>query len=166
MARRSRLEVNRAALDVVTLGLADGVFDVARAILRVAEATAPDAEPYGEGLVSRGAAITFVGSKRTHQVRTDGSSTTVRKPRGSRRLAGAGVTGIVGFGFPSMFQELGTVNHRAQPFLTPAVAEVAGGEAKVLLSRAMQRRLRGERDPKSADISARVGAARAARAGG
>lgn len=164
MARRSRLEINRAALDEVQGGLADGVFDVARAILRVAESRAPDAPPFGEGLVSRGAAAVWVGKKRTHQVRSDGQTATIRKPRGSRRLDAAGITGIVGFGFPAMFQELGTVNHRAQPFLTPSVSEVVGGEAQILLSKAMQRRLRGERDPKSADISARVQAARAARA--
>lgn len=163
MARRSRVEINRAALDEVTGGLADGVFDIARAIMRVAESRAPDATPFGEGLVMRGAAATFVGRKRTHQVRTDGQGGTVPKPRGSTRLVEGQVYGIVGFGFPGMFQELGTVHHGAQPFLTPAASEVVGGEANVRLSKAMQRRLRGERDPKSAEISARIAAAKAAR---
>jgi len=163
MARRPRIEINRAALDEVQAGWADGVFDITRAIMRVAESRAPDATPYGEGLVERGAAIVWVGRKRTHQVRTDGQTGTVRKPRGSSRL-GPSVLGIVGFGFPGMFQELGTVHHRAQPFLTPAAAEIVGSEAKILLSKAMQRRLKGQRDPKSAEISARIGAARAARA--
>ena len=163
MARRSRMEFNRAAITEVEAGFADGVFDIARAILRVSESNAPDAEPYGEGLVMRGAAITFVGNKRTHQVRTDGGEALVRKPRGSRGLKGTGVTGVVGWGFPAMFLEMGTVKMPAQPFFTPAVSEVVGGEARLLLSKAMQRRLRGERDPKSAGITERVKAARAAR---
>lgn len=164
MARRSRVEINRAALDEVMGGLADGVSEISSRILLHAALRAPDAPVKGEGLVRRNAAITFVGKKRVFQRRGDGGTGTVRKPRGSTGLREGQVYGIVGFGFPGMFQELGTVNHAAQPFLTPAAAQVVGSEAHVALSTAMQRRLRGERDPKSAEIGARVSAARAARA--
>lgn len=168
MARKSRVVINRAALDEVTGGLADGVFDITRAILRVSEADAPDAEPYGEGLVMRGGAVTFVGRKRVHQVRTDGQSTNILKPKGSRGVTGderAGqILGLVGWGFPAMFLEFGTVHAAPHPFFTAAVSEVVGSEAEILLSKAMQRRLRGERDPKSAEIGARIAAARAAKA--
>ena len=165
MARRSRVEINRAALDEVMGGLADGVSAIGGRILLHATLRAPDATPFGVGLVKSGAALTFVGKKRVFQRRGDGGTTTVRKPRGSAGLRDGKVLGVVGFGFPGMFQELGTVNHAAQPFLSPAAAQVVGSEAHVELSKAMQRRLRGERDPKSAEISARISAARAARAG-
>jgi hypothetical protein len=164
MARRSRVEINRAGLDAVMGGLADGVSAIASRILLRAVLKAPDAPAMGEGLVRRNAAITFVGKKRVFQRRGDGDGATVKKPRGSDRLQEGRVLAIVGFGFPGMFQEFGTVHHGAQPFLTPAASEVVGSEAQVLLSTAMQRRLRGERDPKSAEIGARISAARAARA--
>lgn len=177
MARRSRLEINRAALDAVDGGVAEGVFDIARAILRVSEADAPDASSghypksagggprlAGEGLVMRGAAMTWAGRKKVNQVRTDGGSENVRKPRGSRGLVEGQINGMVGWGFPSMFLEFGTVHAPPHPFFTKAASEVVGSEAEILLSKAMQRRLRGERDPKSAGITARIQAAREAAA--
>lgn len=162
MARLSRVVINRRALDEVTGGIADGLFDLARAIVRVAEANAPDAAPFGEGLVERGGAVAYVGRRRVHETRgPDGS--TVKKPRREARLNPGEVMAVAGFGFPARFQELGTVHHRAQPFFTPAVNEVVP-DAPLVLSRAMKRRLRGERDPRSAEISGRIADARAKRA--
>lgn len=161
MTRRARFEVNHAALDELTMSAADGMADLARAILRVAESRAPDAPPFGEGLVMRGAAIVWVGKKRTHQVRTDGSSATVPKPRQSPRLQEGFITAMVGFGFPASFVEFDTSRTHAQPFLTPSLGEVAGQDALLILSKPMQRRLRGERNTEVAD---RVAAARAKKA--
>ena len=173
MAGRSRLVLNKAALNQVDLGLAEGTFTVARAILRVSESRAPDAskgfypkkwggEPrrLGQGLVMRGAAVVWAGRKRVDQVRTDGRSETVKKPRGSSRLLAGNIYGLVGWGFPAMFLELGTVNMHARPFLTPAVQEILG-DVPILLSQAMQRRLRGEASPNTAAITARIAASRA-----
>lgn len=159
MARRSRIEINRAALDAITGATADGLFDIARAIVRVAESRAPDAPPYGQGLVEGGGAMVWANGKQVNRTPPE-----VKKPRGltikSQRHS---VVAVAGFGFPAMFLELGTVHSSAEPFLSPSVQEVVG-DAEVILSKAMSRRLRGERDPKSAGISQRVAAAKAAKA--
>lgn len=161
MVRRARFEVNREALDDLMGAASDGVFDLASAVLRAAVARAPDAPPYGEGLVANGAAIVWVGKKRTHQVRSDGSGSTVPKPRQSPRLQEGVITGMVGFGFPASLVEFSTIDTDAQPFLTPSLMEVAGSDALIILSEPMKRRLRGERNTEVAD---RIGAARAAKA--
>jgi hypothetical protein len=163
MARRSRVEINRAKLDEVMGGLADGVFDIARAIGTVAENRAPDATPHGEGLVDRIGAIVWVDSKKVAEWSSSGRRPD--KPKSMRlKSAGARVVGVVGAGFPGMFQELGTVHHSAQPFLTPSAMEVVGGDAKLRLSKAMERRLRGERSANTAKIRERIAASRARKA--
>lgn len=169
-ARRSRVEINRAALDEIRGGFADGVFDIARAIGNVAEANAPDTgegtypwgaeRELGAGLVDRVGAAVWVNGKKTHQWGSSGG--TPDKPREVKVRSEAAVIGVVGAGFPGMFQEAGTVHHRARPFLTPAASEVVGSEAEVRLSKAMQRRLRGERSAVGAQIRQRVAASRAA----
>lgn len=159
------MEINRAALDAIDAGLTDGVFDIARAILRVAEQRVPDAPPYGEGLVDRGGAAVWANGRKVAEV-TSGPDGKVDKPRGLvLKRAGAAIVGVVGFGFPAMFVELGTVNMRAEPFLTPSAIEVIGADAQLILSKDMARRLRGERSEKTAMIQARIQASRAARAG-
>jgi hypothetical protein len=164
--RRSRVEINRAALDEVMGGLADGVFDIARAIGAVAESRAPGPgrAKYGHLHERIGAAVWVRGRKVAEWSSTGGE--TVDKPREVRVRSEAEVVGVVGAGFPGMFQELGTVHHRAQPFLTPSASEVIGSEANVRLSKAMQRRLRGERSANTAIIRERIAASRAAKAGG
>lgn len=162
MARRSRVEINRAKLDEVMGGFADGVFDIARAIGTVAENRAPDAVPYGQGLVGRIGAIVWVRGQKVREWSSSGQRPD--KPRALRVRSAGEIVGVVGAGFPGMFQELGTVHAPAQPFLTPAAQEVVGGEARVLLSKAMERRLRGERSANTAKIRERIAASRAARA--
>jgi len=170
MARRSRTEINRAALNEVVGGLADGVFDLARAVAVVAANDAPDSpyEPYptGKGLPEQGGVLVYWNGKRTHEYST-GHPGTPNLPRGIgvRKRIGY-VLGIVGFGFPCMFNELGTVKMHAQPFLTPAASDVIGSEAPIVLSAAMERRLRGQRSPNTAKIKARIAASRAAKSGG
>ena len=168
--RRSRVEVNRAALDEVNRGLADGIFDLARAVAVVASNDAPDSpyEPYptGKGLPEQGGALVYVGGKRTHEYST-GHPGRPNLPRGIgvRKRIGE-ITGIVGFGFPAMFNELGTVKMHAQPFVTPAASDVVGSQARVILSSAMERRLAGQRSSNTAKIRERIAASRAAKAGG
>lgn len=173
MAKMSRVELNRAALAQVDLALADGVFDIARAIVRVAESRAPDASTgnypkkwgggprrLGEGLVDRGGAGVWVNGRKTHGTSSI-EGRPVKKPRALRvKSAGASIVGVAGFGFPAAFDELGTLNAPAQPFLTPAVAEVVP-DARVILSAAMERRFRGERSANTALIAERKAAARA-----
>jgi len=161
---RTRVELNRSRLDEVHAAFADGVFDIARAIIRVAENDAPDRTPYGEGLVQRGGAAVWVNGRKTHEMTTNPERPKVDKPRSFRvRSAPRTVAGVAGFGFPALFQEFGTIHHRAQPFFSPAAAEVIGSEAPVILSAAMTRRLGGQRSKKTFEIRERIAAARAKR---
>lgn len=158
MARRSRVEINRAALSEVHGGMADGVFDVVRAIGVVAASRAPYLEqdpdvPPLHHLEDVQGAMVYVAGKRTHEW----SSGPLRpdKPRAVRvRNSPATVTGIVGSGFPGMLNELGTLHAGAQPFLTPSADEVIGSEARFLMSNAMARRLAGKRSAATFRIAA------------
>jgi hypothetical protein len=95
---------------------------------------------------------------------TTGYSGKVDRPRALRvKSQPRYIVGVAGWGFPSMFLEFGTINMPAQPFFTGATQEVLGSEAEVLLSDAMKRRLAGQRSEKSAEISERINAARAAK---
>lgn len=157
-SRRSRVEINRRRLDEVVGGLADGVFDVARAIGAVASSRAPYLEddpdvPPLHHLEDVQGAMVYVSGKRTHEW----SSGPLRpdKPRAVRvRSSPALVTGIVGSAFPGMLVELGTLDAGAQPFLTPAAGEVVGSEARFLMSKAMARRLAGQRSAQTFKVAA------------
>jgi hypothetical protein len=73
---------------------------------------------------------------------TTGAPGAVAKPRGLKVTKGAhDIVGAVGFDFPAMFQEIGTVHQPARPFVTPAAIEVIGTEAEVILSKEMGRHL-------------------------
>lgn len=174
MVRRARFEINHAALDATTMGLADGLFDVARAIVRVAETRAPDAETgfyyprgsdpvprrAGQGLVQHGAAMAWVEGKQVNRTQTE-DGRVPKKPRTlTLKSQASSVVAVAGFAFPAAFNELGTLHQPAKPFLTPSVAEVVGSDAQVILSKAMERRLRGERSKNTALIAARKAAAK------
>lgn len=138
MARTSRVELNRKALNDIAGAFTDGVFEVGKAIIEAADP--PDATPFGQGLVTQGGVLVYVGPKQVHAWSLSGKKP--KKPRKVRVKAEAGnIFGIVGFGFPGRFQETGTVNHPAQPFLTPAVSQV-GPQAPAILDRVVRPRLR------------------------
>jgi hypothetical protein len=161
MARRSRVVLNRAALDEIAGGLADGTFDIAAAIATRAAQRAPDEPPYGEGLVDHGGAAVWVDGRKVAEMTTGGVGS-VNKPRGFvLKRAGSRIAAAVGFDFPAMFQEAGTIRQPARPFVTPAAIDVLGSDARILLSAAMERRLRGERSPNTARIRAKIAASRA-----
>lgn len=113
-----KVVMNRAALDAIKLGAADGGQAAGELVLQLADGQVPDREPYGRGLVKTGKVATYVDGKK---VAGTGSA-----PRGAG--VPVGTVTFVGYGFPGRFQELGTVHHAAQPFLTPAMAEGTGGE--------------------------------------
>lgn len=123
----ARVVLNRQALDTVHLALAEGVEEVARTIVETADP--PDATPYGVGLVRSGGWAVFAGSKKVAGGSQDG--TQPNKPRGFRPEP-TGITGIAGFGFPARFQEVGTVQQPARPFLWPAAMRVAGSAAAIM----------------------------------
>ena len=108
-----RIVLNRAAFDEITLAVADGAFEIAKAVIEGAQV--PDAAPYAEGLVEGGAAIAYVGSKRVGMWSKTGAA--VKKPRAAK--LSKGITVVGGYGFPGRFKEGGTVNMPADPFLTP-----------------------------------------------
>ena len=111
MARKNnRVVLNRAALDAITLGMADGLLALADAV--IAAAKVPDAPVLGAGLIEAGGTVAYVAGKKV-----GGSAT---KPKALRvRTLGVAVAG--GFPFPARFAEIGTVNQPARPFLTPAL---------------------------------------------
>jgi HK97 gp10 family phage protein len=126
----SRMEVNYAALEKAQQAVASGVLALGESVARHAAADAPvsDDPRYGHVKDQWGAAV-YVNGKKVGDVSADGSA--VAKPR-EFRAARTGVSGIVGFGFPARFVEVGTSDTPAQPFLSPAaqaadVAVVADG---------------------------------------
>lgn len=139
MAQTSRVVLNRKAFDEITLAIADGLFAVAEEVLSVVHP--PDAPPFGQGLVQGGGALAYVGSKKVNGTTIGGRQ--IKKPR-ALRLSQGEVAAIVGFGFHARFAELGTIDTHAEPFLTPAVMQVLPN-AEVVLSKATQRRLAGQR---------------------
>lgn len=114
--RSARVVLNRRAVGQVELALADGVNAVAKAI--VLETNAPDAEPYGEGLVMRGGWITYIADKKIDGGGTDGRQP--KKPRAFRVRGSEVISAVAGWGFPAGFKELGTNKMAAEPFFAPA----------------------------------------------
>lgn len=126
--------MNREALDAIRLGQADGLEAVGEAIIAVATPRAPDAAPYGKGLVGGGSVVTMVDRRK---VASFGPLS--RIPR-SGRVPAVGTVSVVGFSFPGRFKETGTIYNPAEPFLTPSVAEVIP-DAAALVAAAVAKRL-------------------------
>lgn len=123
MARKTsaRVVLNRSRVDRVHLAFATGAYQVAKEVLRAADP--PDATPWGTGLVTNGGALLYRGRSKLAGVGLDGRQP--RPPRAARVSADPNlIQAIVGYGFPGRFQELGTVNQPARPFLTPAAQQV------------------------------------------
>lgn len=138
-AYKSRVEINRKAFEAIELAQTDALFEVAQEVLAVVRV--PDAPPYSQGLTEGGGAIGYFGKKKVAATQIGGRD--VKKPRSLRIRDGESAV-AVGFGFPARFVELGTVDTPAQPFLTPAVAQVAPN-AEVIVSKAIGKRLAGMR---------------------
>lgn len=134
----ARVVLNRSKLTELGEALADGAAEVCRTILDVADP--PDAEPFGQGLVTRGGYLVYNGANKVAGFGQDGKQP--KKPRAFAVRGTAGIQAIVGFGFPARFQEFGTVKHGAQPFFTPAVDSVVPHVADIMRS-AVAPRLRG-----------------------
>lgn len=142
MARKpsSRVVLNRAALTELGLALAGGVEEIARTIVETAEP--PDATPFGEGLVTDGGWLVYQGPNKVAGGSLSGRQP--KKPRAFKTRGTTGIVGIAGFGFPAKFQEAGTVNQPARPFLAPAVVRVKGVAGEIMAS-AVAPRLRAKR---------------------
>lgn len=136
MARTSRIVLNYRKLAEINAAFVDGVFEVGKAIIE--NANPPDASPYGVGLVTQGGVIVWHDTKMVKAWSLSGQKP--KKPKKFRVGAERGnIVGVAGFDHPGRFQEFGTVHHRAQPFLTPALNETDG---KAVLDRVVRPRLR------------------------
>lgn len=142
MARKpaARVVLNRSRLTDVGLAIADGVMELGRTIIEVADP--PDATPFGEGLVTSGGVLVYVNGKKVDGWGQDGRQP--KPPRAARVSRGEGVVGVVGWGFPARFQERGTVHHAAQPFGTPAVDQTVP-HANDIIGAVVRPRLAGMR---------------------
>jgi hypothetical protein len=125
-----RVVINRAALNAITLGLADGMQALGENIVRAArppsdvgaETPSEAAEERAERrppLAQNGGAATWVKGRKVAGFGLDGKQP--GKPRGAKM--GPAITMIAGFGFPGRFQEMGTIHQSPHPFLSPAAAE-------------------------------------------
>lgn len=117
-----RPKFNEAGYRELRLAIANGVLLVGEEIVR--NANVPDAPPYGVGLVKSGAAAAFVDGQKV--------GGTADAPRTAE--TGTGIVGVFGFGFPARFQEEGTVNQTARPFLTPSVMEVQPRAGAIIIT--------------------------------
>jgi HK97 gp10 family phage protein len=133
MARKTstRVVLNRSRVDRVHLAFATGVYQVAKEILRATDA--PDATPWGTGLVTNGGALLYRGRNKLAGVGLDGRQP--RPPRAAKVSANPDlIQAIVGYGFPGRFQEFGTVRQPARPFLTPAAQQVIPNAGPIMAS--------------------------------
>lgn len=130
MARKAsaRVVLNRKALTEFGVIIAEGVEEVARTIVEVADP--PDATPWGEGLVTRGGWLVYLGPKKIGGGGQDGRQP--KKPRAFRVQGSDVIQAIAGWGFPGRFQEMGTVHHAAQPFAMPAADRVVPHAARIM----------------------------------
>lgn len=139
---KARVVLNRQAFEQIDLANADGLLAVAEEVIETA--SPPDRAPFGQGLVQGGGTLAYLGNKKVGGQMQDGRN--VAKPR-SLRLRD--MVAIAGWGFPARFVELGTVDTPAEPFLTKAVA-IVEPSADVVISKRIQGRLAGLRDPRAA----------------
>jgi HK97 gp10 family phage protein len=128
VARGSKVNINRAAIDRITVAVADGLLEVGRTVIETAHV--PDEPPYGVGLVQRGGAIAYAKGKKVGDSSAMTGGGAIKKPRGVA-VNDKDVVVVVGYGFPARFLEVGTVHARPEPFLTPARDEVAGSAAEI-----------------------------------
>lgn len=112
--RDIRVVLDPKVVDEIRSAAAEGLLAFAEEIL--AKANPPDATPYGVGLVDNHGIAVFIDGR---QVAGD-----AQVPPQADVLA-TGISAFVGYGFPGRFQELGTINQAARPFLTPATVSAS-----------------------------------------
>jgi hypothetical protein len=123
----ARVVLHRGTLDAISLGIADGLFDMAKAVVDAAAPRMADSphDPYptGEGLPKQGGALAYVrGGKVAGWSQRGGQP---KKPRSLRAASKGSVLVIGGYGFPARLEEFGSLHNPAHPALTPALAEHA-----------------------------------------
>lgn len=117
-SRTSRAILNRKTIDGITLAIADGAFEVAKA--HQAATNAPDAPPYGRGLLQGGGAMVWANGKKVDGTTIGGRQIT--KPR-RLNVKDYAVVAVSGWGFPARFVQFGTARQRAQAFFLMSTIE-------------------------------------------
>jgi len=130
--------------------IADGFAEVATLIGERASANAPDDPFYvneagqrvrqpaaGFGLPTNWGVMAWVFGKLIYGKGASRADSKISKPR-AFRTDQASAEAIVGFGFPGRFNELGTAENPARPFLGPAAMDVLGsGDVERVMRRHM-----------------------------
>jgi len=123
----TRVVINKATLEAARLGVADGLLDMAEAIITAAHP--PDEPPFGQGLTKRRGTSASVDGRRVG----GDSEMPASAPEASVVVVG-------GFDRPGRFNELGTARQPARPFLTPAFL-ARQNEAEAFVRPAVQKRI-------------------------
>jgi hypothetical protein len=130
----STTRLNRAALDAIRGGFVDSMSDIGARVVEIAKPNIPDAEPFGQGLVTTGDWAVWSDGKKV--------AGTGAKPK--RAIVKQAIVLIVEWGFPGRFQVFGTVNMPSNDFATQPMLEVLPDAARYIKPR-MDSRLRGVR---------------------
>ena len=145
LARRGAQMVwNKAQIDALQMGMADGLIAIGGQIIADAVSTMKpghlDAPPYGEGLIASGySSVWALGKLVSGSAEVAASK---NKPRGLKVPVDQ-VVMIAAFSNPvAHLQELGTVNMPARPFLIPAFNRQVPGAGSVIVP-AMGKRAKG-----------------------
>lgn len=135
----TRVVLDRRELAAVVTAAGVGVYEWAADVVEDAADNAPDATPYGVGIVTGGGVVAYANGRKIGSWAAEGEPDTPRElgSTGRGEIAVAG-----GFRFPARFQELGTVRHGAQPFLSPALSRGTPQLAERVAA-AVKRRARG-----------------------
>ena len=125
----AKVVLNRAALNEVHLALAEGVEEVCHTGAELAGDNAPDAAPFGQGLIKDIGWLVYAGAKKVGGGSLRGLQP--KKPQAFKAEAD-GITGMVGAGFPGRLQETGWIYSPGHPWFTPAMMRLAGHAAEIM----------------------------------
>ncbi|HUW17469.1 MAG TPA: hypothetical protein VMW94_10355 [Actinomycetes bacterium] len=164
--RRAKIVMNKAGVDALFAGMADGLAELGEKIIAEAAAKAPRdaaaAAAAGRPMLKDTGSVVVWGQGKL-VVGSGDRKASAQKPRGLKTPKDQ-VVMIAGFGsFVAHFNELGTVHMPARPFLTPAILANVPGAGKYV-SGAISRYAASAGD--RATRGAAIGASRAAKAGG
>lgn len=129
-----RVVVNRAALDALRGGLADGLAALGDRIISSARPHVPDAPPLGLGLINTGGFAVYVDGRKV----AGGASVSLGR-RNELKPPRQGIALYAGYGFPGHLLEGGTINQPARPFLTPAFFAEIPNMGQLMRPAAMKR---------------------------
>lgn len=132
--RARRVVYNKAALDALYAGMADGLLELGPAIIAAARANAlssekrPPAERHDPPMAETGNFVVYGLGKKV-----GGDEGGTGKPRAMKAPPDQVVLGVWFSSRVAHFKELGTIKEVARPFLLPAFNRLVPGAEKVLV---------------------------------